>query len=462
MLCGILWFRRKKYFFSIENNLLRLMRENIEPPGLIDFSHRDSNPLHFNNNYFKGLLLPGNEIIIIKPAIKYFSFFENSYSCEVEAFFVLERKCKINGLSIHTPELDNIYNYHKAVDSADFSVDGDIKIEIKGFKESTEYFNNEVFYKGKTVNPSFRISRTITYNKMGPFINLATYLFLEFEPTDDIQFVERLFFSSVNFIRYLCYRQNILVKTLNLYSKVNDHTRKIGYAKIFDKFSPEPSMNALRKRFIPSDYLEDKKSNVFQDILDGRVNLRNLPESDKVWNLITPGSFLMITSTFEGEFDRLFPDFHINDFKTIATEVELKQILDEVIKVTKGEVRGKIKEFRNSIGKSYLKQKVIKMGGMYPELITHLVEPSYRFTGKTFVLKDVAERLREQRNVLAHGNLIHKFNPTVLLDIRFLERLTYYMQLRNWGISEKSSLSAINSLFDLGRIIDFGNTNNKV
>ena len=59
----------------------------------------------------------------------------------------------------------------------------------------------------------------------------------------------------------------------------------------------------------------------------------------------------------------------------------------------------------------------------------------------------MGERLASQRNHYAHGDLDEEFIGDSLLDLIFLERVLYAMQLKRFGVSDKNIQYAINDLF---------------
>lgn len=59
----------------------------------------------------------------------------------------------------------------------------------------------------------------------------------------------------------------------------------------------------------------------------------------------------------------------------------------------------------------------------------------------------MGERLASQRNHYAHGDLDEDFIGDSLLDLIFLERILYAMQLKRFGVSDKNIQHSINDLF---------------
>mgnify|MGYP000156951314 FL=1 len=66
----------------------------------------------------------------------------------------------------------------------------------------------------------------------------------------------------------------------------------------------------------------------------------------------------------------------------------------------------------------------------------------------------MGDRLANQRNNFAHGNLNKDFIGFSLLDLIYLEYIIYAMQLRYYGISDINIRKAINNLFRLNYYIE--------
>lgn len=60
---------------------------------------------------------------------------------------------------------------------------------------------------------------------------------------------------------------------------------------------------------------------------------------------------------------------------------------------------------------------------------------------------DMGKRLGDQRNHFAHGDLDKDFIGLSLLDLIFLQRIIYAMQLKISGLEDKQIQRAINDLF---------------
>ena len=66
------------------------------------------------------------------------------------------------------------------------------------------------------------------------------------------------------------------------------------------------------------------------------------------------------------------------------------------------------------------------------------------------VYTEMGKRLGNQRNHFAHGDLDKYFIDLSLLDLIFLERIVYAIQLRYYAIETPKIQNAINDLFHCG------------
>lgn len=60
-----------------------------------------------------------------------------------------------------------------------------------------------------------------------------------------------------------------------------------------------------------------------------------------------------------------------------------------------------------------------------------------------------SERLAEQRNNYAHGNLDKEFKDIVVLDLMLLQKIVYIMQLKRSSVSDLKIKHAVNHLFHM-------------
>ena len=77
----------------------------------------------------------------------------------------------------------------------------------------------------------------------------------------------------------------------------------------------------------------------------------------------------------------------------------------------------------------------------------------YSLNETELIYSGMGKRLSDQRNHYAHGDLDMDFIDKSLLDLVFAERMVYTMQLKYYGIEDKSIQKAINELFKCNILI---------
>lgn len=90
---------------------------------------------------------------------------------------------------------------------------------------------------------------------------------------------------------------------------------------------------------------------------------------------------------------------------------------------------------------------MIQAGRDFDPVVGVFGKQLYSLNEEEFDYKTIGNRLANQRNDFAHGNIDKEFNGAAILDLSFLRYLIYALQLRRIGVSDSSIQRAINDLF---------------
>lgn len=96
-----------------------------------------------------------------------------------------------------------------------------------------------------------------------------------------------------------------------------------------------------------------------------------------------------------------------------------------------------------------LQAEIIQMGKDFSAIIGKFGEHLYHMNNEELKYSEMGERLSNQRNHFAHGDLDKEFIGTSLLDLIFMEYVIYAMQLKYYGVEDKNIRKSINELFHL-------------
>ena len=286
-------------------------------------------------------------------------------------------------------------------------------------------------------------------------LSINSALIFDFEKTNDYKFILRLFYIAKQFIQFLCYRRDVYLPNVDLYAPYeNVKYLKFATLHIIDELH-SCDLNSLKeKRYISQSLIVGYEGKILADIADNLLYLRHLPETYKSGRLIDASRFIMIMAAFEWEFKRMYPDGIPKDSNTIQIENEAMEAIEDLINKSKGKLKKKYKFLKNLISSDNLQSKIIKTGNDFDDAIGNFGKNLYELNNEILDYSKMGDRLANQRNNFAHGNLNKDFIGFSLLDLIYLEYIIYAMQLRYYGISDINIRKAINNLFRLNYYIE--------
>lgn len=199
-----------------------------------------------------------------------------------------------------------------------------------------------------------------------------------------------------------------------------------------------------------------KKSGIYEYLLTGqekKLSIRSFDRRDALaayekQGHIDAARFVMITAAFEWEFDRLFPDGICKSKERVEAELIVSQKLNELIDTSSGKTKKIYKSLLKCIERRpSLANKIEKIGSDMGALLEPFGQQLYGFNKEELNYTDMGKRLGDQRNYFAHGDLDKDFIGLSLLDLIFLQRIIYAIQLKISGLEDKQIQRAINDLF---------------
>lgn len=367
----------------------------------------------------------------------------------VDAYILYRFDCnEIDKISFSSPEIDGIFPVGQAISEQKWLEEGIVTVQTKKFSATTsekQYF----IVEGKDVTVHFGIART-TNRKIGePPIVLQSSMFFEFEPTSDYQFIFRLWRIAKTFIQYLCYRKNCYLPIVDVYGFDREKMHlKIATLNVTDEWGKEEKRAIETKRYIQQKYISGFEGKILEDIGDNMLYTRHIPDTYLSGQTIDEARFVMITAAFEWEFRRNYPEGIKKAESTIEIEQKITAEIDKLIdEAPSRKLKKKYKFLRKLVGANSLQAEIMQIGEDYSDLMDSFGKPLYLLNNVELKYPEMGERLANQRNDFAHGNLDKDFNGTALLDLLYLSYLIYAMQLRAYGISDENIKNAISGLF---------------
>lgn len=362
----------------------------------------------------------------------------------------------VDRISFTNPEIDAIHPINKAfsvslgADFEGFNKDGVLSITTKDF-DSTTTKSQEFIVDNKKVTSYFSVWRGVNLKAGETPLSLNSCLMFEFEPTDDYEFILRLWHTAKDFLCYLCYRKDVYLPTVKLAAPYagGKHEDFATLYVVSEKGSP--SMEDIRKgRYIKQKIIEGYEGKILTDIASGELYLRHIPESYAMGRHKDAAKFVMITAAFEWEFHRNYPEGIKKSDTTRKAEEDATNMLQGLVDSSTGKLKSIYKFLKRLVKSDPLQSEIRQVGKDYSEIVDLFGNHLYSLNREKLIYSEMGKRLSDQRNHFAHGDLDQDFIDLSLLDLIFLEYIVYALQLKHYGIEVTKIQNAINDLFHCG------------
>ena len=411
-----------------------------------------ADPMPVDERYLTAHCNETNQRIVFLPKQGSTLGFNNTVVIiEIKSFVVCETNDNnFNRVTFSCPEMNYIHPINKAFT---------IKIPNEFAKEGVAYFNTQNFdltttdkqkfiVDEKEVQVFFEISRTISFKIDKPPLTLESVMHFEFDATNDYSFILRLWQIARDFIRFLCYRNNIFITKIDLSTSDDDGKYK-NFAKMYINNRDEESeeLPLQKGRYIKQIHIAGKEGEILSDIASDSIYLRHLPETFESGHHINAARFVMITAAFEWEFSRQYPDGCTKSKATIDAEKDVSNEIQKLIDKVSGKRKKICKFLKRLIKSTSLQTEIIQIGKDYSSIIDIFGNNLYQINGEELNYSEMGQRLSDQRNHFAHGDLDKDFIGLSLLDLIFLKIIVYAMQLKYYEIDDIEIQKSINELF---------------
>jgi hypothetical protein len=273
-------------------------------------------------------------------------------------------------------------------------------------------------------------------------------MFIEFEPTNNYQFIVEVLNVAKQFIQYLCYRKNITFSSIEISAPTSKGLHET-FANLYQ--TQENSIMEeypLKKgKLIKYEHLKGSIGKIINDIASKQIYIEHIPESYEAGRHINASRFVMITAGFEWEFKRNYPNGIKKSDQTTIAEQTVTNIINDLIKGHTGKAKEIFKYLKKLISADNLESRIITYGRDYDNISTDFGNHLYKLNGEELKYNEMGKRLADQRNHFAHGDIDKEFIGLSLLDLIYLEYIIYIIQLKFYGIEDDKIKFAINDLF---------------
>lgn len=365
-----------------------------------------------------------------------------------------------NSMIMSCEELNHFYTTNHGIEQS-FSFEEKTKrtITIKDVNETVSKFNFKI--NNVDVNGSFFVGHTQRTKSKKP-LELVTKLKLEFDDTNDIDFIFSIYACVKTFISVVCYRSNITFGNISLPTKaLHSITKK--EVPISNSFFINGELDDIAdysdKLLIRTpDYyiLKSHLSEFFQLIADEKIYTQHLPSNYAENSQYTIGRMILMTAAFEWNANEFLNITAISSNREIVVNDILELIPDDFSE-TKKYNKNLRKNFKFVLeliesSKLSLSNKIQYSLEEYKNVLTPFINQVYSLNDLDTdfeKLKDVmSSRVERHRNMFAHGNIEKEIYPEIVIDLIVLQWLVYCIFLSEIGYSKREIFVIINSIFN--------------
>lgn len=459
MIQGTLKYKDIEFDFTLEEDNLKLIpindyKDKFQKTFRLElangaYTDKDN---YLEEKYLIGQRLENYQRIVMIPKSKNIStsLFSDFLYIKIQYVIYLNSLDPISRMSIYCKELNGIYDTRRAIERSNFNKNGEAEVKLKSF-DKTQTENFRFVIKDKEVDCNLNISKTL-YGKITEYpVKIRSAITLNFEPTQDYSILADLYNVIKKFIQYLCYRKNIKIEDVNIYATdENKKYRQIGKFEIINDETIQEEDKILENRFISYEYIKQYESNILQSIVDESLYMRHIPMTYKEGRIGNEATFILTTAAFEWEFKKLFKNGIPHSQKTMKAKEKSTNEIENLIKKSKGKEKKIYKNLLKFISLEGFAENLEYTCNSLKEIIYPFGKRLYELNNEELDYKKMGERLSQQRNHFAHGDLDQEFIGLALLDLIFLKEIVYAMQMKRFEIPNENIKRSLNKLFNAG------------
>ncbi len=304
------------------------------------------------------------------------------------------------GMEFSFNELDCFFPAHKFINYNAYALSRNkVKIEV----DANKYDENFKFlYDNKEIKCKLGIKPKVKINSSNPLI-LKSYLLCQFEMTDDIDFLLSVFWVWYKLFVFLFYRQNINFGQVGLLDKNNGYIGKLYFLRNYKLKHEKKSKN---DGIVNYHRLKENFSDLIQLFSDKNIYVEHFPIDRRSSHHVGIGDFILNMSAFEYTYK-----------KSESLKVRLINALNE-----------------NS------------------DVLMPFIEYMYKINNLTVdenTIPNIANDLKTQRNIHAHGDKNGKFSDNFIINYVILKILNHCMVFKEAGYDSTTIKTILENTFNL-------------
>lgn len=457
-ICGELIYKRKKYHFSFQDNILTMIPLKLKKYSFADFFIDEDDTTNVNIN-INGITEKNFHICFLNVKPKKFG--SGTFRCFVPAYILNKNNGlypvpKINNIEsiiFKGAPIDNFYHPKQIVNYNNNNKDITINVNLNEYTPEKFELNNETII----ISSEYVVPYSRNINEV---LNVSSSFEIQFKNPQKICNILKTYFKIQKFFGFLNNRKIIKWDTIILRKKVYlEDQKKYLPIDLFLYIAHDPNTKTDIENYMNSITFKDIKNNfleIYKNVTKKDYNVYYMPLNKKENLLVDNDKFLKIAYTFESQMRVSYPDFKssINENFYYSKNYILENINAEIkslstINGTKKKIKY-LNQFKDIIEKSdgNLEEKILYCFKKFDNIISskkdallsnyHLKNLSYEALSKAFV---------KRRNKIAHGEFTGNFEDIDIISYILLQICIYCLILERSSVSLESIQNICNKLF---------------
>ena len=289
---------------------------------------------------------------------------------------------------------------------------------------------------------------TIHYNTAVNPIDAKSYLYFLFSKPAGLDDLILAYYQVRCFFKFISYRNNLTFDGIETFYLNEDNKRDFAGAIVFPNKYESESDKKASERILSYYVLENKASNIFKAIKNGKLGYAHICDSIDGRRHYPSARMIMIMA----EFEREYRDIYGQDYKRSELYTDTKQEIVDLIEEYRKGHSGDAKKYAGSI-----KKTVQNLDNSYAQNVEFAIEDCKvimePFIKANYskdlheVIRDLSGRVGEIRNGIAHSKMDFELDAIHLADIKIIEELIYAIRLKKAGVPDSKIMKGINVLF---------------
>lgn len=456
IICGELIYKRKKYHFSFQDDILTLLPSKLEPYFSTLFNSDEEKVSYTNLN---GKTEKNYNICFIH--VKPNPIGSGAFRCFVPAYVLnknnglipVPKADKIEKIIFKGPAIDNFYFPKKIVSDITKNRNVNININLNNYKAEEFEFKDEIIkiYSGYTLPRSKSINEVL---------NVSSFFEISFKKPKNVNYILKTYLKVQKFFGFLNNRRSInwnsitLRKTVYVESEENPLSIDLS---LYVAHNPKDTIDLESyQKSITYEDIKDYLSELYKNVTKKDYNVYYMPLNRNDNSMIDNDKFLKIAYTFESQMRKNYRNFKssINENFKYSKKIILKNINIELDALSNIDGTAKKKKYLNQFkdiiekNDGNLEEKILYCFKKFDPVISRKKDSMQsHYNIKDIPYSFLAKQFVKRRNKIAHGEFISSFEPLDIISYHLVQICIYCLILERCSVPLEQIKKICSKLF---------------